>query len=295
VMLLAMISWATSLPSQVPDHEEDKDESVYKVSLRDVRKGSFGKICDTIGMFLYQAAVFLAQYTIYFSVESQMNLVGPRYVWLLIEMGSFYCYLGATAVYIAYFQIRSFIKNEENSDINKQITDFITYANINLTWFAFSFVLLLLPLMLIGIDHEDHSYQINDNIAGGKSYCKLMYAIFFMHLIQFVMNHAIFYTVADPDDDFVNANQVQEDADAAPAMPYRFMKRQFYGKMWWLWIVQAVLYCAVGVVYFMVPGKELVYAIYIPLDVMLTICLGAFYYSTYRAEKRREEVDDQMK
>ena len=33
-----------------------------------------------------------------------------------------------------------------------------------------------------------------------------MYAIFFMHLIQFVMNHAIFYTVADPEDDFVNAN-----------------------------------------------------------------------------------------
>ena len=153
-----MISWACSLPSQVPDHEEDKDESVYRVSLRDVRKGSFGKICDTIGMFLYQAAVFLAQYTIYWAVDADVNLVGPRYVWLLIEMGSFYCYLGATVVYIAYFQIRSFIKNEENSDINKQITDFITYANINLTWFAFSFVLFLLPLMLIGIDHEDHSY-----------------------------------------------------------------------------------------------------------------------------------------
>ena len=205
-MLLAIISWACSLPSEVPDHEEDKDESVYRVSLRDVRKGSFGKICDTIGMFLYQAAVFLAQYTIYWAVDAEVNLVGPRYVWLLIEMGSFYCYLGATVVYIAYFQIRSFIKNEENSDINKQITDFITYANINLTWFAFSFVLFLLPLMLIGIDHEDHSYQINDRIRGGKSYQNLMYAIFFMHLIQFIMNHAIFYTVADPEDDFVNAN-----------------------------------------------------------------------------------------
>lgn len=60
--------------------------------------------------------------------------------------------------------------------------------------------------MLIGIDHEDHSYQINDRIRGGKSYQNLMYAIFFMHLIQFVMNHAIFYTVANPEDDFVNAN-----------------------------------------------------------------------------------------
>ena len=78
-------------------------------------------------------------------------------------------------------------------------------------------------------------------------------------------------------------------------MPYRFLKRQFYGKMWWLWIVQAVLYCAVGAYYYMVPGKELVYAIYIPLDIVLTISLAAFYYSTYREEKRREEIDEKMK
>ena len=60
VFILAIISWFTSLPSQVPEHEEGEEDSVYKISLRDVRKGSFGKICDTIGMFLYQAAVFLA-------------------------------------------------------------------------------------------------------------------------------------------------------------------------------------------------------------------------------------------
>jgi hypothetical protein len=78
-------------------------------------------------------------------------------------------------------------------------------------------------------------------------------------------------------------------------MPYTFLKRQFYGKMWWLWIVQAVLYCAVGAYYYMVPGKELVYAIYIPLDIVLTISLAAFYYSTYRTEKRREEIDEKMK
>ena len=59
--------------------------------------------------------------------------------------------------------------------------------------------------------------------------------------------------------------------------------------------MQAVLYCAVGAYYYMVPGKELVYAIYIPLDIVLTFSLAAFYYSTYRTEKRREEIDEKMK
>ena len=59
--------------------------------------------------------------------------------------------------------------------------------------------------------------------------------------------------------------------------------------MWWLWVIQGMLYVGVLVAYFMIKGKELVYAIYIPVDVLLTASLAAYYYSTYRAEKKKEE------
>lgn len=78
-------------------------------------------------------------------------------------------------------------------------------------------------------------------------------------------------------------------------MPYRFLKRQFYGGCCWLWYLQAALYIGVIYFYFTIPGEELVYAIYIPLDVLLTISLGVFYYATYLAEKKRAMQEEQMK
>ena len=69
-------------------------------------------------------------------------------------------------------------------------------------------------------------------------------------------------------------------------MPYRYLKRTFYIDLYWLWIVQFILYIGVVTAYIMIPGKEIVYAIYIPLDIVLTISLGAFYYYTYKATKR---------
>ena len=71
--------------------------------------------------------------------------------------------------------------------------------------------------------------------------------------------------------------------------PYRSMERVFYSRMWWLWVIQGILYVGVVVAYFMVRGKELAYAIYIPVDVLLTVSLAAYYYWTYRAEKKKEE------
>lgn len=51
-------------------------------------------------------------------------------------------YVLSACFYIAGRMIISacFGKANEPSDMNKAVTDFIVYANINLTWFAFNFV-----------------------------------------------------------------------------------------------------------------------------------------------------------
>ena len=65
--------------------------------------------------------------------------------------------------------------------------------------------------------------------------------------------------------------------------------------MWWLWVIQGILYVGVVVAYFMVRGAELAYAIYIPVDVLLTVSLAAYYYWTYLAEKKKEEEIGKMR
>lgn len=74
-------------------------------------------------------------------------------------------------------------------------------------------------------------------------------------------------------------------------MHYRFFKRRFHIDLWWLWVVQAVLYVGVIAAYAIIPGKEIVYAIYIPLDILLTMSLAFFYYLTYIDTKKEEELE----
>ena len=72
------------------------------------------------------------------------------------------------------------------------------------------------------------------------------------------------------------------------------MERVFYSRMWWLWVMQGIMYVGVFVAYFMIRGKELVYAMYIPVDGLLTAGLAAYYCWTYRTEKKKEEEMDKV-
>jgi len=42
-----------------------------------------------------------------------------------------------------------FRKESDESDMAKTITDFLVYAKDNLTWFAFNFVMVTMPLVCI--------------------------------------------------------------------------------------------------------------------------------------------------
>ena len=60
---------------------------------------------------------------------------------------------------------------------------------------------------------------------------------------------------------------------------YRPMTQTFYSKMWWLWIVQGVAYVIVIILLqFVLTGKELAFAIYIPLDFCIFLAMAAYYF-----------------
>lgn len=58
----------------------------------------------------------------------------------------------SSCVFIIYHQFVNGIcckKTDSKSDMNKAISDFITYAYSNLIWFAFNFVLVFMPVVTI--------------------------------------------------------------------------------------------------------------------------------------------------
>ena len=75
--------------------------------------------------------------------------------WVYIEIYCFYLYLVSAVFYIVYHQLVEGIimRNEQEhlSDMEKTIKDFIVYAQSNLVWFAFNFVLVFMPVICIAI------------------------------------------------------------------------------------------------------------------------------------------------
>lgn len=74
---------------------------------------------------------------------------GPTLIWLRIETVGYYSYVLAISAYIVWFQIIEFAKNQLVTDLTKQILDFIDYAHINMTWWGFSFMKIVIPMYLI--------------------------------------------------------------------------------------------------------------------------------------------------
>lgn len=84
------------------------------------------------------------------------RLVGAEATWIIIETFSFYTYMSACTWFIIQFQLKSTWTNAPVSDITKSVKDFILYANINLTWYAFNFVLIAIPPVLIFVMDTEH-------------------------------------------------------------------------------------------------------------------------------------------
>ena len=100
--------------------------------------------------------------------------------------------------------------------MNKAVTDFIVYANINLTWFAFNFVLVTLPPVCIYV--YDSDFLVMDDRK--ESYLGIIYTLWITHMVAFLMKMRIYYpkqkefqTEEDNSDDFIKVVETEESTE----------------------------------------------------------------------------------
>ena len=117
----------------------------------------------------------------------------------MIETFAFYIYMFAAVGFIFEFQLRSTWLNAPVSDITKSVKDFITYASINLTWYSFNFVLIIVPGLLIFMMDTEHDGIRMHHRKG--SYHNLMLWLWGTHIVQFIINRKIYVLQERTEDD----------------------------------------------------------------------------------------------
>lgn len=138
------------------------------------------------------------------------DIVGVRTLWLLIETFCFYAYMTATAAYIAWMMTRGICeKATPKSDMAKALNDFIGYASINLTWFAFNWVLCLMPPICIYMINGPH-LVFSDRT---ESYLPLMYTMWAMHCIAFLVKLRVYKIDVRKDKKFTEKKVDAKDDD----------------------------------------------------------------------------------
>lgn len=105
----------------------------------------------------------------------------------------------AACIYIIKFMAQSAIKNTPYSDISKSVKDFLFYAKINLTWYSFNFVQVVVPLLLIVMMDTAHAGISMADRDG--SYETLMYILLGTHVFQFLFNSKIYVKSLKENDD----------------------------------------------------------------------------------------------
>ena len=72
------------------------------------------------------------------------------------------------------------------------------------------------------------------------------------------------------------------------------MVKRFNSDRMWIWVVNAVVYAAIVTTYFCIDGHEIIYSMYIPLDILLNLSKALFYFFHYwrdwKEGKRQEEL-----
>jgi hypothetical protein len=184
---------------KVLEAEMAYERDMLLIQHRDGQWKIFSRICATISVFAYQGTVFYAQLVLgHALINCPENgnrctmepLTGHRTTWLVIETACFYLYMIATMAYIVSRTMYSVIAEPplEKSDMYKTLTDFISYANINLTWFALNFVICMMPpLCIYGIGQ----YGLQREEATG-SYLPIMYVLWVTHCVSFAAQLRIY-------------------------------------------------------------------------------------------------------
>ena len=159
---LAMFSAYANIDSEISTEieaktKEEREKEILERRHRDSVWKLAARLADTISVFMYQGAVFYVQLNVYNNQsvcdQNGCYLRAPTnsvMVWVYIEVFMFYLYMLSSVVFIAYHQFVEgicFKKDQAQSDMRKTFTDFLTYADANLIWFAFNFILVFMPLV----------------------------------------------------------------------------------------------------------------------------------------------------
>lgn len=112
--------------------------------------------------------------------------------WLYIEIACFYLYMISTVCYIAYSMFRGVCcgASRQQSDMNKTINDFLSYAKSNLVWFALNFVLFLMPLICV-LSLNPNAENL-DIVGASQSYEILVIIVCVFNFVQFILRPRIF-------------------------------------------------------------------------------------------------------
>ena len=73
------------------------------------------------------------------------------------------------------------------------------------------------------------------------------------------------------------------------------MKRVFDTSCSWLWVLQAVVTIGVIIAYIIIDGKELVYALYIPLDILFSVAKTSFFWLYFYTDSKRKDDKKRLK
>jgi len=193
----------------------DDKTSARELLHRDDAKEVFASTLSIISVFTYQGIMFYCQMVLSNEIivkDPVTNVItfkpieGNQMIWLVIVTACFYSYMLSNMTYIMIRQCQSACCTSlPTTDRNKVLTDYIVYAQTNLTWFALSFVLCTMPfvcLLLVNVTYEDTTHQ--------QSFLPIMYTMWAMHVFNMFV-HTFLYSPKkkrsnnlspDSDDDF---------------------------------------------------------------------------------------------
>lgn len=91
-----------------------------------------------------------------------------------------------------------------------------------------------------------------------------------------------------------DANGDKADLDEA-ASHYVWMEKKFIKERMWTWIINFIAYAAMITSYFLIDGKEMIFCLYLPLDLLFNLCKASFYFMNYAMEKYEESKEEKLK
>lgn len=182
-----------------------------------------------------------------------------------------------------------------------------------MVWFAFNFLLIMLPVVSLG-----YLGAISENLdikSSNGSYLALMIIVLVVNLVQFILRPRMFSFVKKtaslsslnsmnaqdvPDSDQgqdTNREQKLEHVEKSlirgEEYHYVWMELSFSDDHMWYWWINLVTYIAVLISYLLIDGHEMVFALYLPLDMLMNACKAGFFFIHYFRDRREKGIEAQ--